>query len=107
MEKQLKQKLNRDDNFCLADYFDYIGGTSTGAIIAAGLPIGMSVQQLLDFYINKGKDMLDKNFILQRWNALYESDPLLKMLKETFGHYLIKEKVPHADPDFFADTNIS
>ena len=85
MEKQLKQKLNKGDDFCLANYFDYIGGTSTGAIIAAGLSIGMSVQQLLDFYINKGKDMFDKNFILKRWKALYESGPLLEMLKETFG----------------------
>ncbi|MDQ6888931.1 MAG: patatin-like phospholipase family protein [Bacteroidota bacterium] len=85
MEKQLKQKLNKGDDFVLGDYFDYIGGTSTGAIIAAGLSIGMSVQQLLDFYIKKGKDMFDKNFILKRWKALYESGPLLEMLKETFG----------------------
>ncbi|MEP7107264.1 MAG: patatin-like phospholipase family protein [Ferruginibacter sp.] len=85
MEKQLKDKLNKGDEFRLGDYFDYIGGTSTGAIIAAGLTIGMSVQQLLDFYIKKGKDMFDKNFILKRWKALYESGPLLNMLKETFG----------------------
>ncbi|MEO6220748.1 MAG: patatin-like phospholipase family protein [Ginsengibacter sp.] len=85
MEKQLKQKLNKGDDFVLGDYFDYIGGTSTGAIIAAGLSIGMSVQNLLDFYIKKGKDMFDKNFILKRWKALYESGPLLEMLKETFG----------------------
>ncbi len=85
MEKQLKQKLNKGDDFVLGDYFDYIGGTSTGAIIAAGLSIGMSVNQLLDFYTKKGKDMFDKNFILKRWKALYESGPLLKMLKETFG----------------------
>ncbi len=85
MEKQLKQKLNKSDDFRLGDYFDYIGGTSTGAIIAAGLSIGMSVQQLLDFYINRGKDMFDKNFILKRWKALYESGPLLEMLKQTFG----------------------
>ncbi len=85
MEKQLKQKLNKGDDFVLGDYFDYIGGTSTGAIIAAGLSIGMSVAQLLDFYIKKGKDMFDKNFILKRWKALYESGPLLEMLKETFG----------------------
>ncbi len=85
MEQQLKQKLNKGDDFRLGDYFDYIGGTSTGAIIAAGLSIGMSVQQLLDFYLNKGKDMFDKTFILKRWKSLYESGPLLNMLKETFG----------------------
>lgn len=85
MENQLRAKLNKDDDFRLGDYFDYIGGTSTGAIIAAGLSIGMSVKELLDFYINKGKDMFDKNFILKRWKALYESGALLDMLKETFG----------------------
>ena len=34
----------------LCDYFDYIAGTSTGAIIAAGLSIGKSVDELIDFY---------------------------------------------------------
>ncbi|CAN5165057.1 hypothetical protein BH20BAC1_BH20BAC1_02930 [soil metagenome] len=85
LEKQLKEKLKKPDDFVLGDYFDYIGGTSTGAIIAAGLSIGMSVQKLLDFYIEKGVDMFDKNFILKRWKALYESGPLLEMLKSTFG----------------------
>lgn len=85
IEKQLKQQLNKGDEFRLSDFFDYIAGTSTGAIIAAGLSIGMSVQELLDFYRSKGKDMFDKAFILKRWKALYESGPLLQMLKETFG----------------------
>ncbi|TDH28006.1 patatin [Segetibacter sp. 3557_3] len=85
MESQLREKLNRGSDFRLGEYFDYIGGTSTGAIIAAGLSIGMSVEQLLDFYKHKGKDMFDKTFILKRWKALYESGPLLNMLKETFG----------------------
>ncbi len=85
METQLKQKLGKGNDFRLSDYFDYIGGTSTGAIIAAGLSIGMSVQQLLDFYLKKGKDMFDKRFLLKRWKSLYEAGPLLKMLKETFG----------------------
>jgi hypothetical protein len=85
MEQQLKRKLNKGDDFRLGDYFDYIGGTSTGAIIAAGLSIGMSVKQLLNFYIDKGKDMFDKTSILKRLKSLYESGPLLKMLQETFG----------------------
>lgn len=85
MERQLRQKLNKGEDFVLGDYFDYIGGTSTGAIIAAGLSIGMSVGELLEFYVKKGKDMFDKSFILKRWKSLYESGPLLEMLKQTFG----------------------
>jgi patatin-like phospholipase/acyl hydrolase len=33
IEKQLREKLNKDDKFRLSNYFNYIGG----AIIAAGL----------------------------------------------------------------------
>ena len=85
LENRLKEKLGRDDSFRLSDFYDYIGGTSTGAIIAAGLSIGMQVQELLDFYTNKGKAMFDKNFLFKQWKSLYESGPLLEMLKETFG----------------------
>ena len=85
MEQQLKQKLGKGNEFRLSDFFDYIGGTSTGAIIAAGLSLGMSVQQLLDFYLEQGKDMFDKSSLLKKWKSLYESGPLLDMLKDTFG----------------------
>lgn len=85
IEQQLKQQSGKGDAFRLSDFFDYIGGTSTGAIIAAGLSLGMSVTELLDFYLNKGKDMFDKNFLLKQWKALYGSGHLLQMLKETFG----------------------
>ncbi|MBE7174284.1 MAG: patatin-like phospholipase family protein [Williamsia sp.] len=85
LETKLKEKLGRGDDFRLSDFYDYFGGTSTGAIIAAGLSIGMRVQELLDFYTSKGKDMFDKNFLFKQWKALYESGPLLEMLKQTFG----------------------
>ena len=85
IEKQLKLELKKDDRFRLSDYFDYIGGTSTGAIIAAGLSIGLSVQQLLNFYEEKGEDMFDKAFILKRLKYLYNDEPLKKELEKTFG----------------------
>jgi hypothetical protein len=85
LEKQLKSDLKKDDSFRLSDFFDYIGGTSTGAIIAAGLSRGMSVQQLLDFYEQKGEAMFDKAFLLKRVKYFYNEGPLLQELKNTFG----------------------
>lgn len=86
MEKQLRQGLKKDDDFVLGDYFDYIGGTSTGAIIAAGLSLGFSTKKLLDFYDDFGEKMFDKAFLLNRYKYLYNSGPLLTQLKETFGN---------------------
>jgi hypothetical protein len=85
LENQLKTELQKDHSFRLSDYFDYIGGTSTGAIIAAGLSMGMSVQQLLDFYEEKGAAMFDKAFLLKRVKYFYNDGPLLRELKKTFG----------------------
>lgn len=85
LETQLKTALNKDDSFRLSDFFDYIGGTSTGAIIAAGLSRGMSVSELLTFYENKGEAMFDKAFLLKRVKYFYNDGPLLQELKNTFG----------------------
>ncbi len=41
LESDLKKRLQKGEDFRLSDFFDYFGGTSTGAIIAAGLSIGM------------------------------------------------------------------
>jgi uncharacterized protein len=85
LEQQLRQKLGKDNNFVLADYFDYFGGTSTGAIIAAGLSTGMHAQTLLDFYEEHGDAMFDKAFLLKKIKYFYNDGPLTKKLKETFG----------------------
>lgn len=85
LERQLKAELKKDDSFRLSDYFDYIGGTSTGAIIAAGLSIGLSVDELLSFYESKGEAMFDKAFLLKRVKYFYNDGPLLNELKATFG----------------------
>lgn len=85
IENDLKKALGKDNAFCLADYFDYIGGTSTGAIIAAGLSLGMKVEELLDFYEKNGEAMFDKAFLLKRVKSFYNEGNLLKKLKEVFG----------------------
>ena len=50
IETTLRKRHNNDPKFRLSDYFDLIGGTSTGAIIAACLSLGMSVQEIKGHY---------------------------------------------------------
>ena len=82
MEELLREHSGQGDNFRLCNFFDYIGGTSTGAIIAAGLARGMSAKELSDFYMKAGPAMFDKSFILFRLRHLYESKPLLESMKD-------------------------
>ena len=68
----------------LGDYFDYIAGTSTGAIIAAGLSFGMSAADLLQFYREAGVSMFEKNALLKRLKSFYRDEPLAARLQELF-----------------------
>lgn len=85
IEEMIAEATGQGNEFRLCDFFDYIGGTSTGAIIAAGLARGMSARQLLEFYRRTGPAMFDKAFLLQRLKSLYKSEPLAQELKKTFG----------------------
>ena len=62
MEETLAKATGDESGFRLCHFFDYVGGTSTGAIIAAGLARGMSAKELLDFYQKTGPAMFDKQF---------------------------------------------
>jgi hypothetical protein len=85
MEELLAEKSGQGENFRLCNFFDYIGGTSTGAIIAAGLAIGKSARWLSEFYKEVGPAMFEKSFILKRLKNLYKSEPLAEKLKDVFG----------------------
>jgi patatin-like phospholipase/acyl hydrolase len=71
----------------LGDYFDYIGGTSTGAIIAAGLSIGMRAAELLSFYREAGVLMFEKNALLKRLKSIYTDEPLAAKLQGIFREH--------------------
>src|SRR5262245_19792692 len=64
-EEDLRQASGRAE-FRLADYFDFIGGTSTGAILAAVLSAGLSVAELRQFYQESGPLMFEKELLLKR-----------------------------------------
>jgi uncharacterized protein len=69
----------------LSDRFDLIGGTSTGAILAVGLGLGMRAADLSSFYVDYGKEIFTKAFFPKRFWHNYPSGPLEKHLQEKFG----------------------
>ena len=98
MLKQIEDDLRTahgNPDLVLRDFFDYIGGTSTGAIIAAGLMIGRPVQNLIDIYVNHGEDMFSKaswwNKIRSGLSHKYDHTFLANMLQEEFTKHSIAE----------------
>ncbi len=85
VESLLREKLKKGPDFVLADYFDFVAGTSTGAIIAACVSLGMRVETIRGFYINSGRDMFDKAFVLKRFRYKYEDEKLAEKMQGIFG----------------------
>ncbi len=87
VESMLAEQLGVGDDFVLGDYFDYIGGTSTGAVIAAGLSKGLRVAQLLDLYVTRCKEMFDINVSLlgRRYFYRYRCQRLRGLLQGLLG----------------------
>jgi patatin-like phospholipase/acyl hydrolase len=88
LERTLRTELRRGADFRLADYFDYVAGTSTGAIIAACVALGMSVDEIRGFYLGNGKAMFDKAALLRRFRYKFEDDRLAETLQAVFDRYL-------------------
>ena len=85
IEALLQQRLGRGDDFVLADYFDYVAGTSTGAIIATCVALGMRVDELRAFYVDSGPAMFNRAPFLRQLHAKFEDEPLAAKLKEVVG----------------------
>src|SRR5262245_60143018 len=87
IEDILRKKAgNNDPNFRLGDYYDLIGGTSTGSIIAAGLARGMSVDEIRKHYFDLGEKVFRPSFFSSGiFNQQYDAAKVVKALKGVFG----------------------
>lgn len=86
VEDVLRRRHGDDEAFRLCHYFDLIAGTSTGAIIAAGLAIGMSVEQLRRKYMELGERVFEKSFFRHGlFRAKYDHDKLNEELTAVYG----------------------
>jgi patatin-like phospholipase/acyl hydrolase len=87
LEADLRATLGKPD-LVLSDWFDFVCGTSTGAIIAACVSAGMSMDQIRQFYLESGKQMFDKASIFARLRYSYNDEPLAKKLRTELNRAL-------------------
>ena len=86
MEALLRERSRTPDTFRLSDYFDLIGGTSTGSIIASGLALGLSAHELLELY----RGLSSRVFRRPPWSfgifgPRFSRRPLAAVLAEIIG----------------------
>ncbi len=97
LEEDLRS-LHKNPDLRLSDYFDLIGGTSTGSIIATGLALGMTVSELEAHYLTLGGKIFGKKKGLIQYlthSEKFDAKPLTNALKATFGEVQLgdQEKV--------------
>ncbi len=96
LETILREKEN-DPGLLLSDYFDLIGGTSTGSIIAACLAVGKSVDEVKEMYMVLGGEIFgNKRDWWKPWEtfkylqANYDHSALERNLKKVFGNITLE-----------------
>ncbi len=85
IEKLVRDRTG-DDSAVLADYFDLIGGTSTGAIIASALALGWPVARIETLYRELGNSIFQSSFF--RRGLLipkFSAEPVRKALEREYG----------------------
>ena len=90
METLLRERAGGGEDFRLCDYFDLIGGTSTGSIIATGLALGFPVSKLQDLYRRLANNVFEKPPF--RFGVLvpkFGRQPLIDALTEHFGEHTL------------------
>src|SRR5271156_830779 len=85
VESMLAEPLGGGADFGGGGYFDYIAGTSTGAVIAAGLAKGLRVEQILDLYVTRCEEMFDHASLRRRYQYRYGSLRLRELLQGVLG----------------------
>jgi predicted acylesterase/phospholipase RssA len=84
IESLLREQSGRPD-LVLADYFDYVGGTSTGAIIAAAISLGFSTEKIRDFYRTGARTMFDPSNAILRLARKFGSTSLVSKFLSGVG----------------------
>ena len=85
IEALLKARSGKGDAFRLADHFDLIGGTSTGAVIAAGLATGRTVSEIKTFYLDLAPRVFRRYWRVPYLQSLFSDWPVTQILAAELG----------------------
>jgi predicted acylesterase/phospholipase RssA len=86
IETLLRARHGNDPKFRLCHYFDLVAGTSTGAIIAATVALGWSVEQIRAKYMDLGSRVFERTFFRQGLlRAKYDESRLINELQNVYG----------------------
>jgi len=89
IEDILRRRTGNKD-LVLSDHFDLIGGTSTGAIIAASLAKGYSIAALQELYQSLADEVFQRKFWRKgAFLAKFNHKSLVKALDAHFGGYTL------------------
>lgn len=69
------RKQHNNPKLLLSDYFDMIGGTSTGSIIATLLALGWEVDKIREKYFQLGEKIFGRKY---KWWKIFEIDDAVK-----------------------------
>jgi patatin-like phospholipase/acyl hydrolase len=80
------KRIEEEFSFNWLKGFDLIAGTSTGSIIAAGLVVGMTANDIFSLYEKHGGRIFHKSFYkLGLFSSQYNNVYLKRLLKDVFG----------------------
>lgn len=82
----------------ISRHFDLIVGTSTGGIIALGLGLELRPAEIIEFYVNEGRNIFPSNPGILEWRRYrhwlrnkYDNTPLECALRDCFGEKRLGE----------------
>ncbi len=86
---QVLADIEEECNVRICDHFDIITGTSTGAVIAVGLAMGIAAKDILKLYLDEGKSIFSgykaNKAIGMICSSKYKNKNLKSCLERVFG----------------------
>jgi uncharacterized protein len=92
--ESLLREAYGDEALVLADYFDYVAGTSTGAVIATCISLGLDVDTIRKFYLAGSTAMFKRAPISKLMYSRHLDNALSAQIRDVLAH-----KDGRSDPD--------